>query len=61
MYENLHLNGLVNFDVDSTLYWNSTEHDDNTATATDFSNRDRGWIPKQVNSGVMKVRAVRYF
>ena len=55
------MNGLVNFDLDSTLYWNSTEHDDNTATATNFSNRDQDWTPKQVNSGVMKVRAVRYF
>lgn len=63
MYENLHLNGLGNFDtVSNKLYWTSTEHDDNTATATDFSNGDQGWLCKQCDLGQStKIRAVRYF
>jgi len=66
MYENLHLNGLGNFeDADGesgiSLYWTSTEHDDNTATAVDFSNGDRGWNCKQCAFGLTRIRAIRYF
>ncbi|WP_424001229.1 hypothetical protein [Maribacter sp. IgM3_T14_3] len=61
MYEVLHLNGLGDFEENDKLYWSSTEHDDNTATATDFSNGDQGWNCKQCDFGFMKVRAVRYF
>jgi len=61
MYQNLHLQGMGNFIADgTTLYWTSTEHDDNTATAIDFSNGNHGWLCKQCAYNV-KVRAVRYF
>lgn len=59
MYQNLHLNGIGNFDT-AYLYWTSSEHDDNTATATDFSNGDQGWLCKQCDLVVI-IRAARYF
>jgi hypothetical protein len=61
MYENLHLNGIGEFEENDKLYWTSTEHDDNTATATDFSNGDQGWQCKQCDFDFMNIRAVRYF
>lgn len=62
MYQNLHLNGLGNFMADgAALYWTSTEHDDNTATTTDFANGDQGWNCKQCDFGFLRIRAVRYF
>jgi transposase-like protein len=61
MYENLHLNGIGEFEENDKLYWTSTEHDDNTATATDFSNGDQGWQCKQCDFNFMNIRAVRYF
>ncbi|NER18316.1 DUF1566 domain-containing protein [Spongiivirga citrea] len=57
MYKNLHLNGIGGFE--DNLYWTSSEHDFNTATATDFSNGDQGWLCKQC--GIAIVRPVRYF
>ncbi len=60
MYENLHLQGMGGFDTNNILYWTSTEHDDNTATSTDFSNGDQGWLCKQCGFD-SKVRAARYF
>ena len=59
MYENLHLNGWGDFQ-EPRLYWCSSEHDNNTATATDFETASQGWLCKQC-SGVGTVRAVRYF
>lgn len=59
IYEVLHLNNIGNFDEDS-LYWTSTEHDDNTATTMDFSTGDQGWNCKQCSYDV-KIRAIRYF
>lgn len=68
MYQNFQLNGLGNFVVTETtgngstaLYWTSTEHDDNTATATDFATGDQGWSCKQCVYDIIRVRAVRYF
>ncbi len=60
IYKNLHLQGLGNFDTEF-LYWSSTEHDDNTAVATDFENGDQGYLPKQIGLELTKIRAVRYF
>jgi hypothetical protein len=59
MYERLHLSGLGRFD-DSILYWSSTEHENNTAVSTDFSNGRQGFLCKQCYQ-VTKIRAARYF
>lgn len=61
IYEKLHLQGLGNFDTDNTLYWSSTEYDDNTVVTTDFSNGDQGFLPKQTSFGLTKIRVIRYF
>jgi hypothetical protein len=65
LYENLHLQGLGGFEANvanPVLYWTSTEHDDNTATATDFSTGVQGWNCKQCDFGtITRIRAVRYF
>jgi len=61
MYQVLHLNNLGNFEENDKTYWSSTEHDDNTATTTNFTNGAQGWQCKQCDFGLVKVRAVRYF
>ena len=59
MYENLHLNGWGDFQ-EPRLYWCSSEHGSNTATATDFEDGSQGLLCKQCR-GVVTIRAVRYF
>lgn len=62
MYEKLHLNGLGNFLADDVvLYWSSTQHDSNTAIATDFATADQGFLCKQCAHIISRFRAVRYF
>lgn len=59
-YTVLHLNGIGDFTEDGQLYWSSTQFGDNTAVATDFSNGDQGYLPKDFGDLTI-TRAVRYF
>ena len=59
VYQNLHAANLASFSTDD-LYWTSTENDDNTAVAINFTNGAGGFLCKQC-SDVVTVRAVRYF
>jgi hypothetical protein len=57
LYENLHLEGLGNFE--NEIYWSSTQSNESHAKALDFSTGDIVEIPK--NSPSIRARAVRYF
>ncbi|NER13003.1 hypothetical protein GWK08_06100 [Leptobacterium flavescens] len=59
MYENLHLNGIGNFE--KALYWTSTEEDEWSAISINFSNGNPDVSDKTISTELTGVRGVRYF
>lgn len=57
LYDNLHLEGLGNFE--NAIYWSSTQSSESHAMAIDFSTGEIVEIPK--NSSGIKTRMIRYF
>ena len=59
VYKNVYLNNLG--DLKDSVYWSSTEIDENTVSTIDFKTGEKVITPKIPEKGTTKARAIRYF